>query len=785
MYLRNITFYTIVLLLTLLFTSHSVKAQNGLGTVKGFITEETGEPVMFTTIYLKGTTYGAISNATGFYVISNIKPGKYTLMVTSMNYDSISMPLVINANDVLTRKLKVKKAAINLTTINIESSREEARTETRTSEFKVVPKQIKQMPTIGATPDLAQYLQVIPGVIFTGDQGGQLYICGGSPIQNEVLLDGMVIYNPFHSIGLFSVFDTDILRSAEVYTGGFGADFGGRISSVMDITTREGNTKRLSGKVNISTFGAGVMIEGPLKKETEASPSSTTFIVSAKNSYLAESSKLFYSYIDSAGLPFNFNDLYAKVTFNGQNGNKVNLFGFHYDDNVENYKAISSFKWVSNGFGANFTVVPGSSTVLMDGVFAYSNYSINETSASALPMSSDISGFNVALNFTYLMNKNQLKYGIEMKGFTTDFNFFNSVAQAINESDNSTEVAGYIKYKATLGKLILEPSFRLQYYGSLSEVSPEPRIAMKYLVNDKLRLKMAGGFYSQNLMDARSDLDIVNLFYGFLSSPDNLPSQFKGQDVTSGLQKAQHIILGAEYDIKDYITVNLEGYYKNFSQLIDINRNKIFPDIDPYVSQTVDNMPNPYYVPDYFRKDYSIESGNAYGLDFSLKYDYKRVYVWAVYALGFVNRSDELEDYVPSWDRRHNVNLLLSYVLGTNFDWEVDLRWNYGSGFPYTQTQGYYEKQNFGQNIGTNYTTTNGQLGVLYASLDAGRLPTYQRMDLTVKKKFFIAKNSVLEATLSITNIYDYENIFYFDRVLNQRVDQLPFMPSVGCSLTF
>ena len=105
---------------------------------------------------------------------------------------------------------------------------------------------MRQIPTVGGQADLAQYLQVLPGVIFTGDQGGQLYIRGGSPIQNKVLLDGMIVYNPFHSIGLFSVFDTDLMRNADVYTGGFNADFGGRISSVMDITTRDGNKKRLA-----------------------------------------------------------------------------------------------------------------------------------------------------------------------------------------------------------------------------------------------------------------------------------------------------------------------------------------------------------------------------------------------------------------------------------------------------------------------------------------------------------------------------------------------------------
>ena len=107
-------------------------------------------------------------------------------------------------------------------------------------------------------------LQVLPGVITTGDQGGQLYIRGGAPIQNLVKLDGMILYNPFHSIGFFSVFDTDILQKADVYTAGFGAEYGGRNSSVMDIRTRSGNRQRIAGKVSGSTYMAKALLEVPL-----------------------------------------------------------------------------------------------------------------------------------------------------------------------------------------------------------------------------------------------------------------------------------------------------------------------------------------------------------------------------------------------------------------------------------------------------------------------------------------------------------------------------------------
>jgi len=328
-------------------------AQNG--TIRGFVYEkETGEPVIFTNVYFDGTTIGAATDVNGYFAISQIEPGNYNLMVTYLGYDTLKMPVNIRPNEIITKKLFLEKGSYTLEQIQISAERQEARTETKTSVIKLTPKQIDKIPSMGGKPDLAQYLQVLPGVVFTGDQGGQLYIRGGSPIQNKVLLDGMIIYNPFHSIGLFSVFDTDIMRNADVYTGGFGAEYGGRISSVMDITTRDGNKTRMAGKVGASTFGASLMLEGPIVKMKENSKGSSSFIFSAKNSYLEQTSKTFYDYIDTAGLPFNYNDLYGKVSLMAANGSKVNFFGFSFNDRVNNYKSLSDFKWNSFGGGTNF-----------------------------------------------------------------------------------------------------------------------------------------------------------------------------------------------------------------------------------------------------------------------------------------------------------------------------------------------------------------------------------------------------------------------------------------------
>ena len=355
-------------------------------------------------------------------------------------------------------------------------------------------------------------MQIIPGVIFTGDQGGQLYIRGGSPVQNKVLLDGMTIYSPFHSIGLFSVFDADIIKTTDVYTGGFSAEYGGRVSSIMDIKTKDGNKKRLQGKLSSNTFGSKLLVEGPLKKG-----GGTTFLFSGKTSYLDKTSEALYNF----SMPYSYTDLYGKITFNANNGSKANIYGFNFQDQV-NYQGISDLQWSSNGLGSEFILIPGNSPVLIEGNFAYSRYyiSLNED-ASALRESS-ISGGSMGFDFTSFQPKGKIKYGFDVYSFETKYKTYNSANAKIELNENNSEFSAYVNYLYRGNRFIFEPGFRLQKY--TLGTSPEPRLGIKYLASDVLRFKLATGLYSQNIMSTVSDRDVVNLFYGFISSPENLPS---------------------------------------------------------------------------------------------------------------------------------------------------------------------------------------------------------------------------------------------------------------------
>jgi hypothetical protein len=761
-------------LFLMIFGISSVQGQESTGTVRGFVYDKSsGEPILFTNVFLKGTTYGASTDVNGFFSISRVPAGTYTLVSTYLGYDTAAVQVTVKPGGIVNQKLFINKSSIQLKAIEVSAEKQEQLTAVKVSVETVTPKQITQIVSVGGDADIAQYLQVLPGVVFTGDQGGQLYIRGGSPVQNKVMLDGMIIYNPFHSIGLFSVFETDIIKNADVYTGGYNANHGGRISAVMDVTTRDGNQKRLSGKIGASPFMSRIVLEGPLARPKNPDKLAPTFVIAGKSSYLNRTSPVLYSYADSNGLPFSFNDIYAKTTFKSKNGSKLSLFGFNFNDRV-NFRQIADIGWNSLGLGANFVLIPEGSTSLISGTMAYSDYQAEQTEADGAPRQSGITGFNGNINITQFLGTDEVVYGVDVVGFSTNFRFTNPGGLILSQDANTTELAAYAKYKYLTEKLVLEPGFRIHAYSSLGEVSLEPRLGAKYNVSKKLRLKFAGGVYSQNLISAQSDRDIVNLFYGFLSGPDNLPRTFDGAEVTSKLQKARHAIAGAEIDLGRHLEFNVETYIKDFNQLTNINRDKIYEDIQEFADK-----------PDFLKKDYIIERGQAYGFDFRLKYDRKRFYAWATYSWTYVDRFDGIRTYNPSFDRRHNINLVSTYTFGKDLNWELSGRWNFGSGFPFTQTQGFHPNINVDNGINTDFLSQNGGLGIVYAEFNQGRLPTYHRLDVSVRHTYAISDRSELDFNFSISNMYNRQNIFYFDRVRFSRVNQLPILPSLGVTLSF
>lgn len=783
------------------------------GGVRGTVLDkETGEALMFTPVFLgDGIKYNAITADDGFYTIASVVPGKYILQCRAIGYDSIGIEIVIESGKMLNFNLNLTSSGIKTGPVEITSNREDLKTDTRVSVVRITAKDIQRLPSAGGEADFAQYLQIIPGVIFTGDQGGQIYIRGGAPVQNKILLDGMTIFNAFHSIGFFSVFETESIRSIDVYTGGFSAKYGGRSSAIVDIRTREGDKKKFSGMLSVNPFVSKFLFEGPIIKLKENKGNSLSFMITGKHSYLNNTSNWFYKPIlerprteaSNTTLPYSFTDFYGKVSYSTANGSRLNAFGFGFNDNAD-FVDVAQYKWNSGGGGIDFRIVPGSAKLIMEGNIGFTSYAANFIEGdSSKNRFSKVNSFNTNVNFSYFMARgSEVNYGLEINSFFTDFNLSNNRGIPFGQRQSNTEVAAYVRYKGIIGKTVIEPSFRAQYYASLGEFRAEPRIALKYNVTNNFRFKIAGGLYSQNLISSVDERDVVNLFVGFLGSPDEQVFKITGYDSTirkpiyqntkSKLQTSVHAIAGFEMNLGENIMINVEPYWKWFPQIISLNRNRT-------ATAITDIFGNRTYEPEFI-----AEKGQAYGIDFNGTFEKNQFYFYLAYSLGFVTRDDGIQKYYASFDRRHNMNIVSSYKFKftknkenqenvknkTEYPFEASVRWNLGSGFPFTSTQGFYTQYNFQDGINTDILTPNNtpdtDLGVIYSDLiNTKRLPYYHRLDLSLRYTIDFSRFTKLLLNISVTNVYDRPNIFYFDRIRYRRVNQLPILPAFGLVLKF
>ncbi len=744
--------------LALLAISFSLFAQKSI--IRGNVYDgDSGEAVAFATVAIAGTTNGTTTDFDGFFNFTNLEAGTYEIVSSFVGYDTARATITVDGSNIQYARLTILEG-VSLGVVEVKAETTQARTDVQVSKITLTPRDIKALPSTGGDADLAQYLPVLPGIVTTGDQGGQIFIRGGAPIQNKVLLDGVTIFNPFHTIGFYSVFETEAIRNVDVLTGGFGAEYGGRISAVVDINTKVGNRKKFSGLVGVSPFQGRVMLEGPLTKFDEKKGGSASYLFSAKQGYLDQTSPQLYSYAaDSLGLPYSFTDLYGKISTLGSNGSKVEFFGFNFVDQAA-FTDVT-YGWNTFGAGMNFKLVPPASNLLIDGSISYSNYESELKVANQDPRTSSLTNYLAKVNFSNFSGPNTIRYGFAFNGIQTDFQFVNGFNQAFQLRLDNTEIGAYVSYKRTWDKFVLEPSIRFQYYASQSELSPEPRLGLKFNATDRIRLKFAGGLYSQNLLSSVSETDVVNLFVGFIGGPEETVLGIDGQPLPDRLQKSVHAIGGIEFDVAPGVLLNVEPYWKDFTQLIAINRNK-------QTSQ---------------EPDYVSETGEAVGLDVSVAYDRGPLYIWTTYSLGRVNRDDGEQIFPTVFDRRHNANFLVSYQLDEAKTWEASFRYNFGTGFPFTGTRGFYARETFDDGINTPITENNPDLGILFSDERNGlRLPNYHRADVSVKK-FFEFKNDIrLELVASVSNVSNRENIFFIDRVNNERVDQLPILPSLGAT---
>ena len=747
------------------------------GTIKGFIYDASnGQPMPMASVSLVGTKTGAYSNQDGFFIILRVPAGAQTVQVSYLGFEDFNKTVLITAEGMEQMAVYLKPRVIELKAAMINAERRRLEHLNPVSVHHITRETLHSLPGLTGQSDLAEYLQVIPGIIFTGDRGGQFYVRGGEPVQNLVKIDGMTVINPFHSVGFASVFDTETIGSVDVYTAGFGAAYGGRISSVIDVKTRVGNRREFKARASATTFGYGLMVEGPLKKMTENDPSSVSVLLSNKGSFIRQTAGLLYPYLDSTGIPFNYNDFFGKISFVGRRGDQLDLMGMHYTDAAD-YTGLIRSTWESSGGGARFLVTPFSSRLLFESNLYFSDYRGKFLEVSKRPRSTRYSSLEGMFKIYYTGPLLKFVWGTEINVVNTLHSFASTGNLLKEDKYFTTEVISYLDGRIESERFLVEPGLRLHYYADQSYFSPEPRLKVRYRISDLLNLNFATGLYSQNLMSTTAPEDVVNLFQGYYIGPSWVEDTYQGKYIDDKIQLAWHAVGGLSYFGPENLKLSVEGYVKDYYRMISYNRNKIY--------DIVLNIEVPDVHPDYLTQYFIIEKGWAYGIDFLADWNGPSWNLYLAYSLGYVTREDEFTHYVPHFDRRHNLNCVAGYKMGSHKDWQLKARWNLGSGFPFTQSYGLYENLMIRSGGFSLDPAASGELGIWYAPINGGRLPWYHRLDISLQKTWNFRNDQNLELTFSIMNVYNRQNVFYVNRTTMERVNQLPVLPTLGLNWHF
>ncbi len=759
-----------ILILGLLL--QTIYAQKSI--IKGYVFDaETGSPIPGVAVVIEGTYLGAATSANGFYVISRVPAGNHVLIARNVAYNTVKKTIVLKMDETLQQIFKLKQNTLKIGLATVTARKEIWKTNNPSSMHKLTSETIKRIPGIAGEADLAEYLQVLPGVISSGDRGGQLYIRGGSPVQNLTLLDGMTVISPFHSLGFISVFDTDIIKTADVYTSGFGARYGGRISSVIDIKTRDGNRTKFGGKASLSTFGYSFLFEGPIKEMKEESPSSSSFLISQKRSYIDATAAKMIPYLDSIGIPFMYNDIYGKISFRNKDGDQLDIYGMYFSDRAR-YNNIMESNWHNAALNVKYIYSPPKLSSLWETSVSISDYRGTLTENGKYPRNTKYNGADTRLLNHHYSTHYDWSAGYGMNFFSTSHEYLNIDSIKVSDDYYTADLDFFYQAKLKLDPWLLEPGFQLRLFTNYMHFSPEPRLKIKYSITEDWSINFASGLYAQELLSTTSEEDVLKIFQGFNIGVANIQSTFRGKKMKIPIMKAFHLSGGVSWIPNSALRISVDTYFKNFYKLINYNRNKIYLD-DQYHQHIIE----------YYRSQYIYETGKAYGAELLVDWKKDPFSIWLAYSLSWVTRTDEFYTFPPHYDRRHNLNFVAGYQFGPRNSFDLKIRWNIGSGLPVTQSLGIYENLQFQNGSLLQDLTGNGTVGIWYGPLHQGRLPWYHRLDISLHKKWRFSPTHSFETSIGIINAYNRANVFYFDRYSFERIDQYPILPSFSVSYRF
>ena len=721
----------------------------GLFTISGYVKDaESGEALIGATIFVRTINNGTSANQYGFYSIS-LKSSKYLIEFRYMGYKTIQKTIELNKDITLNIELVPEKSLIQEVVVTSERPEENVK-KAEMSISKLEMKTIKQVPALMGEVDVLKVIQMLPGVQSTSEGTSGFSVRGGGIDQNLILLDEATVYNASHMMGFFSVFNNDAVRDVKLYKGDIPANYGGRLSSVLDVRMKEGNSKKFAATGGIGLISSRLTIEGPIVKNK------TSFLIAARRTY----ADIFFPLMSDSSLKKSkmyFYDLNLKINHQINESNRLflsaylgrDLFGQKGSSDVGFGNMTGTLRWnhlISNKLFSNLSAV-----------VAKYDYSLKmKQGGSNYVWKSNMLDYSLKLDFNYFANpKNEIKFGLSStfhdfdpceayiegtqsrlgttvaKNYALEHGIYISNEQKIGENLTVKYGLRYTIFQnigsATVYTFAKEnPNYSVidtTYYPSGQIFNTfhgiEPRLGINFTINDKASLKASFSRTIQNMQLASNSSGGMPLDVWFPSSQNIKP------------QKANQYAIGYFRNFaNNTVETSIESYYKQMYDVIDFKDNAQL-------------LMNP-------RMEGDIRSGTAkaYGLELFIKKNSGRLNGWVSYTLSKVTRTiaeiNNGNPYPTNYDKPHNINIILNYEFSDRVIFSSN--WVYATGAPITFPVGSFVIDN---TYGKYYSARNGY-----------RMRDYHRLDLslTIKGKDHPGKKWQSEWVFSVYNAYARHN---------------------------
>lgn len=730
----------------------------GTNAVSGFAVDEiTKETLIGATITVKGTKLGAYTNKSGYFSIGKIPSGDQIIVVSYIGYVKSETKVVLENGVPLKLRIQMKQSKTSGNEITVTADRLEDKRQISISQVNIPIEQLSQI-RIGGEADIFRALLMLPGVLSSSQISSGLFIRGGSPDQNLVLLDGMTVYNPTHLFGFISAFNNDAIKGVDLIKGGFPAEYGGRMSAVLNITQKDGNRDHVEGLVGIGLISSRASLQGPL--------GSGSWFIGARATYLDLLLGLLPQDPKSPFPSFNFYDVNAKLTQDLSDDDKVSVSGFLTRDNLNFSQPgllfnvgignrATSARW-SHIYASDLFSVATFSASRYDNGFAGNNAGFQ------FAIDNSITDYSLKAEFEWFADEDQtFKFGYE--GTLYNFTYEqNTSGRTDGSSSGQSSVflldiwdnihAVYAQNTWNVSDAFsVQSGLRASYWSTSQKMLIDPRIALRYQLTDGVAVKAAWGIYHQYLRLASAP--DFSFFDTWLPTDNTVPPG-----------RADHYILAVETQPFEGFDFNVDLYYKTLHNINELRQN----------NSRARNVTDVFY----------IGAGQAYGAEFFLQKKMGKFTGWIGYALGFVySRFDSVNlgnTFRPKFDRRHDLKITGLYKLNDH--------WEFGASFMFQSGQSYTGASS---SMGGRMPGWDGGVVMVNPSQRWGlRLPNSHQLNLNVNYNTTLF-DLPFRIFLDVFNVYSRRDIWFrfYDTTASipavTDVRLLPILPTISFELKF